>query len=159
MPSWRLLLALFAFSLLAAPTQATEICELDAANIPPSCVGYDAYGVFPSRPAGQCPEGSRPELICDTTLPPAQIRCLSELGSGAMECFASPNGLNIALSYSWSTSNTRINLWGDGPDAWLSCSTDVNAVISVQISDDYGNTTLAHKLVSCRKPRLGVQPR
>lgn len=155
MSCWRFLLALCALFLVAGPTQATEICELDAADIPPTCIDLDAYGVFPTVPEGQCPEGSRPVLICGPQLPPAQIRCRGE--GNATECFASPNGLNINLYYTWTSQ--QINLWAEGPDAWFSCDRDVSAVISVLISDDIGRTTFAQKLVSCRKPRTGVQPR
>ena len=159
MLSWRHFAAVFCVlsSLLASKAVAVEICELDAANIPPSCAGFDAYSVFPAPPQGPCPEGSRPELSCTTKLPVAQIRCRPE--GNHTECFASPNGLNIPLSYAWSSSNPNVAIWGDSEDVVLSCDADSNVVISVVISDPYGRTSSAQKLLYCRKPRAGTQPR
>lgn len=159
MLSWRCLTALlFGFLLcLSAPVYSTPICELDAKSVPESCAATKAYSVFGERPAGGCPEGSRPELSCVDPLPPAGIRCRTE--DSVLLCFAEPKGLLISLSYSWSSSNPNVYFGGSGEDVWLSCSVDANSLITVVVSDRYGRSSAAQKLVYCRKPRNGTVPR
>lgn len=160
MLSWRFLTAsLVGFLLCMTSTSvySAPICELDANSVPESCPATKAYSAFGAPPAGQCPEGSRPELLCVDPLPPAGIVCRPE--DSMLMCFAEPKGLLVSLSYSWSSSNPNVYFGGSGEDVWLSCSVDANALITVVVSDVYGRSTTAQELVYCRKPRNGTVPR
>ena len=161
MLSWRYLLAPvvgFWLCMAASSAHAIDICEPPANAVPPSCPAPKAFALFEdpvygAPPGGGCPEGSRPYFSCSDPLPPAGIRCRTE--DSVLLCFAAPKGILEPLYYAWSSSNSQVYFAGGDADVSLSCSVDANTLITVVISDDYGRSTTAQKLVYCRKPRNG----
>lgn len=144
--------------LITSGAGAVGICEVPPNEVPPTCEPKNAFALFEGTingapPAGNCPEGSRPDFSCSEPLPPAGIRCRTE--DSVLLCFAAPKGVLEPLSYAWSSSNTQVYFSGNDADVSLSCAVDVNALISVVISDNYGRSATAQKLVYCRKPRTG----
>lgn len=148
--------------LFTSGAHAVGVCEVPPNEVPPTCTAPKAFAMFEqvaygSPPATGCPEGSRPDFLCSEPLPPAGIRCRTE--DSVLLCFAAPKGVLQPLTYSWSSNNSQVLFNGSAEDVSLSCAVDVNALISVVITDNNNRSTSAQKLVYCRKARIGNELR